>query len=413
MHSLLLYIPGHSDLQLLVEENGQQHLHRLHSGSFLRSTQAILDSIPTQTQPLCLEDGSCIGLSWEQEVPASLKEWTGNLTLTGQWKGLVFPVFSSVFAAWKDHLTQLPQPAHQQPRLGFITTRQTDEQYQQTDTWALQTLLEHFAHTLWQKEQPLLTQSLPKIPENPHSYEGVVSYVHGALLPELDEFLSTIEGEWAEHFRLAVSMSLGTQAMTFGLYAALRQYQPTVFHTPASTSPYKRLQWLETATLDSRLVDQVLVESRNNLSNERRALVDEMDEWRRVFGWKSKAERAVNPGRVDPFWYRKSDKPVLAVLEIQTEQGPEYIRSCNLEVSLPTGSLCAERNAIGTALSRFPDLRRKQVRRVAILSLAGIHPLLPCGACREWLQKVREVNPGFEIITFEDDLLQKVHIQKL
>lgn len=40
----------------------------------------------------------------------------------------------------------------------------------------------------------------------------------------------------------------------------------------------------------------------------------------------------------------------------------------NIEVSMPTGTLCSERNAIGTALAKDPTLTRRDFRMIAILS---------------------------------------------
>jgi hypothetical protein len=40
-----------------------------------------------------------------------------------------------------------------------------------------------------------------------------------------------------------------------------------------------------------------------------------------------------------------------------------------MEVSMPTGSLCAERNVIGTALANDPGLKREDLLMVAVLSL--------------------------------------------
>jgi len=48
---------------------------------------------------------------------------------------------------------------------------------------------------------------------------------------------------------------------------------------------------------------------------------------------------------------------------------PKMYRAMNMEVSMPTGSLCAERNAIGTALSQDPSLKREHFKMVAVLSL--------------------------------------------
>ena len=44
------------------------------------------------------------------------------------------------------------------------------------------------------------------------------------------------------------------------------------------------------------------------------------------------------------FWLRKTKKPVLAVLLVRkSDQSLKLYRGTNMEVSMPTGSLCAER----------------------------------------------------------------------
>jgi len=95
----------------------------------------------------------------------------------------------------------------------------------------------------------------------------------------------------------------------------------------------------------------------------------------------------------------------------------QFYRGMNLEVSMPTGTLCAERNAIGNALASDQTLRREDIRSVAVLSVSlaerppdelvdgrdvALNPLDPCGACMEWLRKIAEVNPDFKVITFSD-----------
>ena len=44
------------------------------------------------------------------------------------------------------------------------------------------------------------------------------------------------------------------------------------------------------------------------------------------------------------FWLRKTKKMVLAVLLVEKDGIRKFYRGCNMEVSMPTGSLCAERN---------------------------------------------------------------------
>ena len=89
------------------------------------------------------------------------------------------------------------------------------------------------------------------------------------------------------------------------------------------------------------------------------------------------------------FWLRKT-RPVLAVLcvrERARRKSPDdsdradfadsaadaysFHRGVNLEVSMPTGSLCSERNAIGNALAANPSLRRADMFGIAILSLGA------------------------------------------
>ena len=45
-------------------------------------------------------------------------------------------------------------------------------------------------------------------------------------------------------------------------------------------------------------------------------------------------------------------------------------REMNMEVSMPTGSLCAERNVIGTALASIPGLLREHLKMVAVLAVS-------------------------------------------
>ena len=62
----------------------------------------------------------------------------------------------------------------------------------------------------------------------------------------------------------------------------------------------------------------------------------------------------------------------------------EMVKGVNVEVSLTTGTLCAERNAISTAFRKFPKLERKDLKAIAVLSLNPTLPNLgPCRACQE------------------------------
>ena len=107
---------------------------------------------------------------------------------------------------------------------------------------------------------------------------------------------------------------------------------------------------------------------------------------------------------------------------------------------MPTGTLCAERNAIGNALAADQSIERADMLGVAVLSVSlhpekehaaeksatdalatwreigadvgeiAMNPLDPCGACMEWLKKISEVNPDFKVLTFTSTNCEKVFI---
>ena len=141
-----------------------------------------------------------------------------------------------------------------------------------------------------------------------------------------------------------------------------------------------------------------------------RALVDAMEEWRASFLEQREQSH-------DPFWHRKSHKIVLSVLGLSINGELTFVRGCNVEVSMPSGSLCAERNALGTALSMYPALSREDFIAVAVLSLTSgarsLNPLPPCGVCSEWFEKIYEVNAEFRVLTFSDESLSVVHVSSL
>lgn len=100
----------------------------------------------------------------------------------------------------------------------------------------------------------------------------------------------------------------------------------------------------------------------------------------------------------DGFWHRKSKKPVLSVVVCRGQDGqPEYFRGMNTEVSLPAGSLCAERAAIARAASDF--YQASDVLAVATADpTEQIAPLWPCEVCQSWLAKLRPQSPVISVL---------------
>lgn len=122
----------------------------------------------------------------------------------------------------------------------------------------------------------------------------------------------------------------------------------------------------------------------------------------------------------DPFWHRKSGQPVLSVVICRSEEkgGESFVayRGMNTEVSLPCGSLCAERAAIARAASDFQHASR--LLAIAVVDPSErINPLWPCEVCQSWLAKLRAQNPEISVAAVKtkacDEFLLRVNGQLL
>eukprot|EP00927_Polykrikos_kofoidii_P036757 TRINITY_DN31025_c0_g1_i1.p1 TRINITY_DN31025_c0_g1~~TRINITY_DN31025_c0_g1_i1.p1 ORF type:complete len:442 (-),score=43.30 TRINITY_DN31025_c0_g1_i1:457-1737(-) len=102
----------------------------------------------------------------------------------------------------------------------------------------------------------------------------------------------------------------------------------------------------------------------------------------------------------DDFWHRKSQKPVLSVVIARKSDGDSTFvvhRGMNTEVSLPAGSLCAERAAIARMATDFG--RASSVVAIATADpLDKINPLWPCEVCQSWLAKLKTQSPEIAVV---------------
>ncbi|CAK0896080.1 unnamed protein product [Prorocentrum cordatum] len=124
-----------------------------------------------------------------------------------------------------------------------------------------------------------------------------------------------------------------------------------------------------------------------------------LDELRRYMqDW----ERAETDDVREGFWHRKSGKAVLSVVICRSKDDGASVayRGMNAEVSLPAGSLCAERAAIGRAASSFE--RASDILVVATADPQDkLNPLWPCEVCQSWLAKLRTQNPEISVLAVE------------
>jgi cytidine deaminase len=199
--------------------------------------------------------------------------------------------------------------------------------------------------------------------------------------------------EWHKTMNVTLSFADGSPARNHAIQAALRPYKPTYFHCWQL-----KTFWHESKIVDSDIevhsfeemetlppIDLATPISKSRFQQQQPMALQVVQEMK---AFKAQMDTILKQGNDDAhdlksFWLRKTRKPVLAVLAVQmTKDGPvKLYRGTNMEVSMPTGSLCAERNVIGTALADNPMLRRHHLKIIAVLSVPPDNPnLLNTGA---------------------------------
>ena len=254
--------------------------------------------------------------------------------------------------------------------------------------------------------------------ESPHRFGDLPAFVRrlNGHLAEFRRDVVAVHGDkWDRHLKIALSVNTGPTAVISGLVRGTEEFHPHMIHVadarrwPVDAKgvalPFAAVQ------LDTDGVRQNPAVDRSAYAHDEVVSLacTAMDEWQHVF----RSLRPIRPtekdeGVGDPehfFWFRKGAQEVLALLVVRDPTDPAQLRTfrgVNLEVSLPTGTLCAERNAIGSAFAALPTLERRHILAVAVLSLGKSPRLGPCGACAEWLRKMAEANPDLRVVTFDD-----------
>ena len=198
------------------------------------------------------------------------------------------------------------------------------------------------------------------------------AHATGMPYPDEPQLLSStarrFNEDWRKSFSVTLSFADGSPARTYAIQASMRTYRPTYFHA-----------WqLKTFWHESKIVDDDIevhsfeametvpaVDVERLTEDDIKAVVDEMKKFR------DHMQEVVRGSHdLKRFWLRKTQKPVLAVLLVKSagDEGGRLYRGTNMEVSMPTGSLCAERNVIGSALAENPGLRREDLKCVGVLA---------------------------------------------
>ena len=192
-------------------------------------------------------------------------------------------------------------------------------------------------------------------------------------MPMIDEHRNNLArrhgSKWREMLHVTMSFADGSSARINAINAALRIYRPSYLHFwqlktfwhngIVSEDDIECHSFEEIATIPAIVS--------NNAPAEFQLVINEMKQFKMDFD--KVIHQPDSTHDLFNFWIRKTRKPVLAVLLVRKEGDIKMYRGTNMEVSMPTGSLCAERNVIGSALAADLSLKRENLIAVAVLSV--------------------------------------------
>mmetsp|Transcript_62766 Transcript_62766/g.152832 ORF Transcript_62766/g.152832 Transcript_62766/m.152832 type:complete len:969 (+) Transcript_62766:111-3017(+) len=309
-----------------------------------------------------------------------------------------FPLLSTLLPLWKSKIQEKYSGIKVKQVLilvsGVGTPRNWSHSRKGNSTQQCAAIMKKFLKALYPKLIVVHVHSETNI----FRYDENITFVQKELLPRIQEYrdahakglpypdeIITLDGslaatssatvdrpfstEWRKSFSVTLSFADGSPARTHAIQAALRSFRPTYFHfwqlktfwhemkvveRDIEVHSFEEMETqppIETSQLDDQPLIAKVVEEMKAFRNEMVQILSSKND-------------------INSFWLRKTHKPVLAVLAVETKEGDvKLYRGTNMEVSMPTGSLCAERNVIGTALARNPALRRQDLKMIAVLAV--------------------------------------------
>ena len=285
-----------------------------------------------------------------------------------------FPIFAQALSCWMDNITSRAAGADYL-KLYFLTgaNRKGGDGVETCSTNSAAQLIMLFTQHYLEEYFGAKIDTINVALENIHSGAGVfvydenVRFVNMNMLPKLDAARDAClahygEEAWAANFHITVTLAEGAPARVAAINQSLFTFKPDYIHIlrpktflEQEGKLYKNgvqfLAFNRASTMPAISVtnEDSWFTGNPDIDANIRPLVREMIQHRQQL----LHTLTENRHEVGDFWLRKTKKPVLAVLLIQKPgERPKLFRGINLEVSMPTGSLCAERNVIGTALVR-------------------------------------------------------------
>lgn len=320
------------------------------------------------TNNIHVRDSSSIRFRRNDETklfPELKKEESTSCTITS----VYFPLISILVPKWLHNMESNGRINSRKVIIlvtGRGTPRDSNESSNDNSTKYSGTLIKRFLNEVYPNIEVIHVHSMTNL----FRYDENIVFVKRELLPIIHSFrdeLSSIFGaKWRDAMKISLSFADGSSARISAINASLKNYRPSYMH-------FWQLKtfWSENYICD----DDVEYHSFEEISTEPaveitqtdsliQSVVDEMVKFISDFRITCNCDNDLTS-----FWLRKTKKPVLAILLVQKPDGvPKLYRGTNMEVSMPTGSLCAERNVIGTALADDMTLKRQDLKLIAVYS---------------------------------------------
>uniref|UniRef100_A0AAV1U9C9 Uncharacterized protein n=1 Tax=Peronospora matthiolae TaxID=2874970 RepID=A0AAV1U9C9_9STRA len=297
--------------------------------------------------------------------------WDGRVGITA----VYFPLVALLLPKWLQVLTEFQSETSR--RLVYLISgagipRHVEHVGSGNSTEVTAQLLALFVHEYDRHVTVIQVHSGSNI----FRFDDNVQFMTRELRPLLEAHRETLVdrcGEtWKAHFHVTIAYADGPPARLSALNASLRIYRPSYLHVWQLKTFWHEwkvsLMDVDFHSFENIEASPLVAPSKADALTQR--IVVEMKTFRDQF------LAAEGQGELASFWLRKSRKPVLAVLLIEkaassSNESPTVVvqRGMNCEVSMPTGSLCAERNAIGSALASDPTLTRRALKMIAVLGL--------------------------------------------
>lgn len=215
-------------------------------------------------------------------------------------------------------------------------------------------------------------------------YDENILFVKRELLPSIDKIRDSLadaistEKRWKDYFRVTLSFADGSSARVSAINASLKHYRPDYMHFWQLKTFWSELKLCDD-DVEWHSHEEISTETALSLQSIKNTVVDDIVSEMKRFMIDFERVRCAGSDFHDlsTFWLRKTKKPVLAVLLVEKDGVRKFYRGTNMEVSMPTGSLCAERNAIGSALAEDLSLCRQDLRMIAVYSPTSLSSTAP------------------------------------